>query len=802
MEHVTAESGLDDAAVAERRAAGRVNAQPHGTSRTIGQIARAHLFTTFNLVLGACGLAVVLLGRWLDAVFLFAAIANVIIGFVQELHAKRRLDGLTVLNRDPIGTLRSGKLVEVLPEDLVEDDVVLVRRGDQIPADGAVLTSTNLDVDESLLTGESAAVPKRPGETVLSGSSVVSGSGTIRLTQVGPQAHAVRLTQEARRFSAIRSEIRTALEKIARWVSIALVPAIAVVLNGQMQASGGWPAALESGAWRDAVVATIASVTIMVPQGLALLATVSFAVTAARLARGSVLVEELPAIEVLARVDVVCFDKTGTLTEGGVHLDGAVPLGAHGDAWRHALAWMGRDPEANATAAALSERFTQVPSEAPSGVVPFSSARRWSAVAFDAGPAAGAWILGAPEVLLDGTAGSEEEGTRQLVREASEAGLRTVLMCRAERLPAAEALPARLEPHAVVTFRERVREDAAGTAAYFREQGVALKVFSGDAPRTVAAAAREAGVVAAHDQAIDARTLPEGPAELADVVERHSVFGRVGPQQKKAMVEALQARGHVVAMTGDGVNDALALKTADLGIAMGNAAPATKAVARMVLLDGRFASLPAVVGEGRRIIANIERLSHLFLAKTTYAFLLGIAFGALMWEFPFLPRQTSTSDFLMIGFPSVVLALMPNPRRYAPGFLRRALLAAVPSGVVMAGAILAVFAYGRYRMGDDTLDVHSAAFFVLTVSGLWVLGIAARPLGVWKIVLVAAMAAGLVLVFAVPLSRRYHELAVPEPSLATAALIIAAAACAVIETAHQIIRRRPLAGAFRAPQPR
>ncbi|WP_369046330.1 HAD-IC family P-type ATPase [Sinomonas sp. P10A9] len=796
--------GLDDAAVEVRRAAGLVNTQEQRTSRTVWQIATTHLFTIFNLILGLSGLTLVLLGRWLDLMFLAAAIGNTVLGFAQELQSKRRLDRLAVLKRDPVRVVRSGAAVEVPPHEVVMDDVVLVRRGDQVPVDGTVLRADDLDVDESLLTGESEPVPKQPGETVLSGSSVVSGSGSFRATALGNGSHAARLTAQAKRFTPVSSELRAALNRVVRWITIALGPMIAIVLNGQMQAAGGWSAALASGAWRDAVVAAIASVTIMIPQGLALLTTVSFAVATVRLAKGEVLIEELAAVEVLARVDVVCFDKTGTLTEGGIHFESAVPLAANAEdalavaGWERVLAWIGTDEEANPTAAALAEAFTERPDREPSGTVAFSSGRRWSAVAFEGGTADGAWLLGAPEALLGDaprtSAPSDQLRTqaRKLCAEASDSGLRAIVLCRAGWLPRDGELAAEVRPAVVLTFRERLRPDAAATLAYFREQGVALKVLSGDSPRTVASAARAAGMGAGGDSAepVDARTLPEDPTELAAAVERHSVFGRVGPQQKKAMVEALQSRGHVVAMTGDGVNDALALKAADLGIAMGNAAPATKAVARLVLVDGRFSRLPAVVAEGRRVIANIERVSQLFLTKTIYAFLLGVGFGAMTWAFPFLPRQLSTADFLMIGFPAAVLALVPNTRRYVPGFLRRAVLTALPSGLAMAAAILGVYAYGRWGTDASQEQIEAAAFLTLTASGLWVLAIAARPLTRWRVLLVGSMYAGMAAVLLVPVSLAYHQLTAPAPALTVAALAFAAGACVLIETAHQVLRRR------------
>ena len=342
----------------------------------------------------------------------------------------------------------------------------------------------------------------------------------------------------------------------------------------------------------------------------------------------------------------------------------------------------------------------------------------------------------------------------------------------------------------MLTFQENVRPDAAQTLGYFRDQGVRIAVISGDSPRTVAAVARTVGVDVPGD-AVDGRTLPSDSEELAEVMQAHSVFGRVAPEQKRAMVAALQSRGHVVAMTGDGVNDALALKTADLGIAMGNAASATKAVSRMVLLDGRFDRLPAVLAEGRQVIANMERLAHIYLTKTTYALLLGVVFSLLAWPFPLLPRQASTVDLIMIGAPTFFLALLPNARRYVPGFLGRALRFALPSGAVILAAMLALGWYVRNRAAGEvgTAQLQTAAMITLTLAGLWVLSTMARPLTRGTAVLIAAMYAVLALVVLVPASRWYHVLEVPAPDVLTASLVIAGLACAGIEAIHRVHRR-------------
>lgn len=782
--------GLSSQQVAERTGRGLTNAQPHHSSRSVWAIVRTHLLTLFNLVLGLCALVIVLLGRWLDLLFSLAALSNIAIGFVQEFSAKRQLDRIALLRRDPARVLRDGTPQEVPLEELVQDDVVLLRRGDQVPADAEVLSAQGLDLDESLLTGENDPVAKQPGDQVLSASSVVNGSGRVRLRAVGARSHASRLAQEARQYAPLRSELREALARVVRWISVALVPIIAVVLNGQMQAVGGWSAAFRTEAWQDALVVTVSSVASMVPQGLALMTTISFAVAAVKLAQQEVLLQEQPAVEVLARVDMFCFDKTGTLTQGGVSFDALHPLTAQGELrlpeqTRSALAWLGAEENANPTSAALAEEFTQAPQAQPVHTLGFSSAARFSGVEF---PESGAWLLGAPEVLL---AAPGQERARARAAELAGQGLRTLVVARAAHLQvqggrAVPHLPEDLEPVCLVTFREEVREDAAETLAYFAEQQVAVKVFSGDSPATVAAAARLAGMPEA-EQAVDASQLPEEGPELAAAAREHQVFGRVSPHQKKNMVLALQEAGHVVAMTGDGINDALALKHADLGIAMGNAAPATKAVSRMVLLDGKFSRMPAVIAEGRQLIANIERVTHLFLTKTAFAVLMGVVLGLLAWTFPFLPRQYSTADLLMIGGPSFVLTMLPNSRRYVGGFLRRALHFALPSAVVVTAGVVAVNAFARY--GDSsrpsTEQVQTASFLVLVLLGLWVLCVGSRPLVPARLALVVAMYLGLVLVVAAPWSQLYHQFQLPGASLFLVSLGTAAVGSVLVEAAYR-----------------
>lgn len=788
--------GLTADQVAQRRAAGLTNTQDTSTSRPTSLIIRTHLFTLFNLVLGICGAVVMLMGRWLDTLFLFAAVSNVVIGFVQEFSAKKKLDRIALLNRDPVGVLRDGQEVKLPLEEIVQDDVVILRRGEQVPADGIVLESQGLDLDESMLTGENDPIHKDAGARVLSASSVIGGSGLMRVTAVGDKAHAAKLAKEAKQFSVIHSELRAGMELIVKWITLALIPIIALVLNGQMVAFGGWSYALESGQWRDALLVAISSVTSMIPQGLALMTTISFALAAVKLAQDKVLIQEQPAVEVLARVDIVCFDKTGTLTEGGVHFEKLLGLDGGqatlSPAGQQALAWIGADSNANPTAAALADSFTDLPASNPSGQIAFSSAQRYSALELGED---GAWFLGAPEALL--APGSAELA---LAGDLAASGARTMVLAHApslDRDPEGKIIsriPLSASPQVFVIFREQVRADARQTLDYFSSQNIDLKVISGDNPRTVEAAARQAGMDTSAG-AIDASLLPADGPELQEAALTYKVFGRVSPEQKKNMVLALQDKGHTVAMTGDGINDALALKHADLGIAMGNAAPATKAVSRLILLDGKFSRLPAVLAEGRKIIANTELVTNLFLTKTGFAILLGILLGALCWKFPFLPRQYSTADLLIVGGPAFLITLLPNKRRYVSGFLQRALHFAVPSAIIISLVLLTLNGLGRHfwdgaHSGAQTLQ--TATFLALVLMGIWNMSTVLRPLHSRKALLLLPLYAGLALALLLPLSLTYHQFTLPSGAFLYTTLGLALTGCLLIE-ANLALHRRWLA---------
>ncbi len=761
-------TGLNAAEVRQRTQAGHVNVVPQGPSRTTGDILRANLVTRFNILLTVLLVIVlVVVQEPRDALFGIVLVTNAAIGIIQELRAKRTLDRLELLTAPRAIVVRSGTNQDISTDQIVLDDVIALRPGDQLPVDGVVLDGMGLEIDESLLTGEADTVHKERGSQCLSGSFVAAGRGHYRATRVGADAYAVKLAQEAKKFTLVRSELRDGVNWIIGGVSWAVGPVMVLLIWSQMRADESFD---------EAVSGAIAGAVGMIPQGLVLLTSIALAVGVVRLGRQQVLVKELPAIEGLARVDTVCFDKTGTLTVGKLALQEMEPLTDMDPA--PALAALARvDPDPNATLAAVAKAFPDAPGWPLAHAVPFSSARKWSGASFTGH---GSWILGAPDVIAAG------DQTLMARAQTQAAGGRRVLVLAWTETPLrGDALPKGLRPIAILSLGDRIRTDAAQTLQYFAKQGVTAKVISGDHPQTVAAIAREVGVVGSQN-VVDARTLPSDSEELAEIMENTTVFGRVTPHQKRAMVAALQSRGHVVAMTGDGVNDVLALKDSDIGIAIGGGAPASRAVAQLVLIDGRFDTLPGVVGEGRRVISNIERVANLFVTKTVYAIGIALAVGLVSLPFPFLPRHLTLVGAVTIGIPAFFLALAPSARRARPGFVKRVLRFALPTGLAATVATI-----GAYQLAIaenvDLTEARTTATLVLTAIGLFALGMVSRPLLPWKKWLIAAMVGLLILSMVSPVSHDFFALNLPRPVVLLAALgIVAITGAAMVGTLRAV----------------
>ena len=780
VEAAWAPTGLTSEEVRARVAAGHVNALPSRTSRSVWDIVRANVFTWFNLILGVLFVCMMTFGSWRDALFGTIVVINAVIGIAQELRAKFTLDQLSLLTAPTARVLRDGAERDIRITEMVIDEVVRLSPGDQIAADGDVLHSEGLEVDESLLTGESVPVLKSPGAGVLSGSFVVAGAGLFRATAVGQQAFAQRIAGEGRRYARMRSDLQDGINGFLKVVGLALVPVAALLIWSQVRAAVSLS---------DGVTNTVAALVAMVPQGLVLLTSIAFAVSAVVLARRNVLVQELPAVEGLARVDVLCVDKTGTITEphpvflrfepvdaaeDGVTADGVNEGAATPPAGPppELAAFAAASPASNATIDAIRAALPAPAGWEVEDAVPFSSARKWSAVRF-AGRSS--WVLGAPEIMLAKSPGAAADGAgTDIAARATEIagqGSRVLLFSRTEASLVGDRLPDGLAPEGFVVLGERVRAEAPDTLRYFTEQGVALKVISGDSAATVETVAREAGVPGA-SPAVDARTLPEGEA-LQQVMEHSAVFGRVTPDQKRAMVTALQHGGHAVAMTGDGVNDVLALKQADLGIAMGSGTDATKAVAQLILLDSRFSTLPGVVAEGRRVTANIERVANLFITKTVWATAVAVVVGLFALPYPILPRQLTLIDSATIGIPAFFLALAANARRYRPGFTRRVARFTLPMGVIAGAAVLACFVVTR-GMGASLEQARTLDTLLLSLVGLRVIAVLERPVRGWRLGLLAAMAGLVALAVIVPFTREFLAMELPEVPEALVAAAIAA----------------------------
>ncbi|MFD7286955.1 cation-translocating P-type ATPase [Streptomyces sp. NPDC059863] len=787
-------SGLTAAEVARHVARGEVNDVPVRSSRSLSEIIRANVFTRFNAIIGVLWVIMFFVAPIQDTLFGFVIIANTGIGIIQEWRAKRTLDGLAVIGEAKPTVRRDGVAAEISTSEIVLGDLIELGPGDKVVVDGEMVEADNIEVDESLLTGEADPVLKRPGDQVMSGSFVVVGGGAFRATKVGRDAYAAQLAEEASRFTLVDSELRNGISTILKYVTWMMIPTALGLIISQL--------VVQQNDFKNSIARTVGGIVPMIPEGLVLLTSVAFAIGVIRLGRKQCLVQELPAIEGLARVDVVCLDKTGTLTEGGMDVRELRPLnGADVTYVRRVLGAIGRsDPRPNASLQAIIDAYRDESGRWPvTKALPFSSARKYSGAAFgesegqangvsggQADGEAARWLLGAPDVLL-----ASDDPALAEIDHLNRQGLRVLLLARVDGELDAPDATSGARATALVVLEQRLRPDAADTLAYFAEQDVAAKVISGDNAVSVGAVAGKLGLPGA-EHTVDARHLPAERAEMAEALDSGAVFGRVTPQQKRDMVGALQSRGHTVAMTGDGVNDVLALKDADIGVAMGSGSEATRAVAQIVLLNNSFSTLPSVVAEGRRVIGNITRVATLFLTKTVYSVLLAVLVACFQVEYPFLPRHLTLLSTLTIGIPAFFLALAPNTERARPNFVRRVMRYAIPSGVIAAIATFVTYLLARsYYSGPDALNAEtSAATLTLFLVSMWVLAIVARPYTWWRIGLVVAMGAGFLVVLAVPWLQHFFALKLVGTTMPWTAVGIAVVASAALEFCWRWVGRR------------
>ncbi|MEU1497433.1 cation-translocating P-type ATPase [Streptomyces sp. NPDC005732] len=771
--------GLSAAEVAERVARGEVNDVPVRSSRSLGEIVRANVFTRFNAIIGVLWLIMLSVAPFQDSLFGYVILANTGIGIIQEWRAKKILDSLAVIGEAKPTVRRDGVATEVSTSAIVLGDVIEIGPGDKIVVDGACVEADGLEIDESLLTGEADPVVKRPGDEVMSGSFVVAGGGAFTATKVGREAYAAQLAEEASRFTLVHSELRSGISTILKYVTWMMIPtAIGLVVSQLVVKEHGF---------KDSVARTVGGIVPMVPEGLVLLTSVAFAIGVIRLGRKQCLVQELPAIEGLARIDTVCLDKTGTLTEGGMDVTELRPLSGADESYvRTVLGALGEsDPRPNPSLQAIIAAYPDSEDWRCVESLPFSSARKYSGATFSEGNGeSGTWLLGAPDVLLPAGHPALAETER-----LNEEGLRVLLLVRATRDLDDPEVRKGARPTALVVLEQRLRPDAADTLRYFAEQDVKAKVISGDNAVSVGAVAGKLGL---SGEVVDARRLPDEREEMAKSLDKGTVFGRVTPQQKRDMVGALQSRGHTVAMTGDGVNDVLALKDADIGVSMGSGSEATRAVAQIVLLNNSFSTLPSVVAEGRRVIGNITRVATLFLVKTVYSVLLAVLVVCWRVEYPFLPRHLTLLSTLTIGIPAFFLALAPNTERARPHFVRRVMRYSIPGGVVAGVATFVTYLVARHHYtGPGELDAEtSAATLTLFLISMWVLAIIARPYTWWRVALVASMGLAFLVVLIVPWLQHFFALKLVGAQMPWIAVGVAAVAGVCLELLWKWVDRR------------
>ncbi|HXF31923.1 MAG TPA: HAD-IC family P-type ATPase [Solirubrobacterales bacterium] len=753
------------------------------TSRSYTSIAIANTFTVFNAILAGFGIATIIFGNPKDALFLGILVANVAIGTFQEVRAKRALDKLAALVVAKATVVRDGAPRQVAVEEVVVGDLVRIASGDQIPADGTLARADGLALDESELTGESEPVVRKTGDEVLSGSFAVEGEGDFEATAVGADSHAAKVTATARAFRHPRSPLEKAMDRLL------------IVMVGTMIPLGvglGVSLALRDVSQADAVETLTAGIVNIVPEGLILLVSLTAAVTAAKMARHGILAQQLNAIESLASVSVMCTDKTGTLTEASLRVVELVP--AEGETVEDLANTFGTyaasAPTRNTTleaihAAGLGDGMW---AEEPTATIPFSSRRRWSALELDGKRL----VLGAPEALLDDTA--TDPGLAE--RAASEAASgRRVLALAAYDAPLPEAGPdvelsEPVRPLGIVVLAEELRAEAAETIAFFAREDVALKVLSGDNPATVGAIARDLGIEAT-GPALDGRRLPDDDAELLEAVRAAPAIGRISPEGKARVVRVLSEGGEYVGMLGDGVNDVPALKQARLAIAQGSGTQMARSVADLVLVSGEFGEVPPMVGEGRQILRNIQRVARLFVSKAIFTAFLVLTIAIPSGLFPMLPRQFTLTSTFTIGIPAFLLALAPSSGPWRPeGFLRAIARFSIPAGLACGIGILTTYLLARHWLTDDLTQARSATAATVVVAGLAIVFALEDQPGTRRLV-VGALCATMALLFfgacAIPVARDFFEIATPTGGMIGAWLIGSAVAIVLLAVALRIV---------------
>lgn len=750
-------TGLTPEEAAKRTAEGRVNGTGEIKTKSIGQIVKENTLTFFNFLNIALATLVLIFGEIKDALFVGVILCNTGIGIFQEIRAKRTIDRLTLISAPKAHVIRGGQELEIPNSEIVEGDIVVFRTGMQACADCDVV-SGKCEVNESLITGESDPIYKQTGDKILSGSFIVSGEALAEATGLGAESFANKITSGAKYVKKIDSKMMHAVNTILKGISIIILPLMALLIYNGIFVTNQTP--------DRAVVSTVAAVIGMIPEGLVLLTSIVLAVSSIRLAQHKTLVQDMYCIETLARVDVLCLDKTGTITEGSMQVAETRCLDCTENELNDAMiALMNVLNDENPTACAVKEHWGGKSDKKAVDIMPFSSARKWSGAVFEG---CGTYVMGAGEFILKDRYGS----IAREVGDFAAGGRRVIILAHSDKPFDGDSLPDDIKPLALIAITDRIRAEAPETLKYFAEQGVEIKIISGDNPVTVSCVAQKAGVLNA-DRYIDASSVDN----IGELVDDYTVFGRVTPPQKLELVKALKAKGHTVGMTGDGVNDVLALKESDCSIAMQSGSEAARNVSNLVLLDSNFASMPKVVAEGRRSINNVERSASLFLSKTTYSLLLAVLFAIIRLPFLFRPIQMTLINALCIGIPSFLLALQTNKDIIRGSFISNVLRKAIPNGISAVLALSAGLICG-HTLGFTTEQISTISAFILAAVSFVIVLLACYPMKPWKIGMLAVLITAFVVGNTVFAWFFGIEQFTPEMKLVTTVII----ACAAVFT--------------------
>lgn len=729
--------GLTKEEVTRRVKEGMSNKCVKSPSRTFGQIVRANVLTLFN----AINLVLALIVIWADSAknsaFAFVIVFNTIIGIIQEVRAKKTIEKLSILSKSKVTVIRDGKSEQIDTENIVIDDLLFLKAGEQIPVDCVVVNDEGIQVNESLLTGESDIITRDNGDELLSGSFVGNSCGYAKVIRVGKDTYSAKLSEEARKYKKIKSVLQESMNKILKVVLRTIIPTAALLLVSQL--------IFLDIPFKKIIIGVVAGISGMIPQGLILLTSLTFVVSIVKLSKYNTLVQELPATEVLARVNMLCLDKTGTITKGSMKLKDVKYFNDDNEyVDRNINTIVKAFAGTNETQNALRQRFNKDTDDLVTSKIPFSSDKKWSSIVINNSER---WFLGAPDILYK----SKYIEIQKDINDEISMGRRVLMVAKSDDIESKD-IPHDIIVEALIVLEEDIREEAYETIAFFEKQGVDIKIISGDNPISVSVVAKNVGVKNS-EKYIDLSGFDGNQYKYEQIVKDYTVFGRVNPHQKKKLVKALKKLGNTVAMTGDGINDVLALKESDCAIAMASGSDASKAVSQLVLIDSNFASLPHVVNEGRKAINNLELAANLYLTKTTYSILISILVCIFVLPFPYEPIQLTIIGSLAIGIPSFFIAVQSNNKVVKPGFLRRILVRSVPNGIGISLGVIGISLFYKIK-GYDLSSMRTTSILFMGLMSMMILASVCRPFTKLKVIVVTVSTTLFIAAFCTDISRR------------------------------------------------